>query len=137
MKLKGNDYICPYCNGHLRANNKIILSAKKENGDAGLLLFDPQLGNYKVLNHPSFLITEGENVELFCSICHENLVAKEFDEHLAKIKMTDDIGNEYDILFSKVVGEKCTYKIRDGKVEYYGADSGHYTNFFGETPKYE
>ena len=136
MKLEGNNYICPHCKGHLRANNKIILSAKKKNGDVGLLLLDPQLGNYVLLNHPSFEIKGKEQLELFCSICHANLEAKKFDNLLARICMIDKNNIEYDILFSKIAGEECTYKIADGIFEAYGVDSGHYTNFFGETPKY-
>lgn len=136
MKLKGNNYLCPHCKGHLRANNKIIISAKKQNGDCGLLLLDPELGNYKILKHPSFEIKDGERIDFYCSICHETLVAKDYDEHLARVIMVDTNNKEFDILFSKITGEECTYKVKDGIVEAYGVDSGHYTNFFGETPKY-
>ncbi len=136
MKLKGNNYLCPHCKGHLRANNKIILSAKRENGDVGLMLLDPELGNYKVINHPSFDVQDGEKIEFYCSICHENLVAKNYDERLARIIMVNKNNKELDILFSLVAGEECTYKVSDGIFEAYGVDSGTYTNFFGETPKY-
>jgi len=50
--------------------------------------------------------------------------------------MRDKNDNESTILFSKIVGEKCTYKVEGGKVESYGADSETYFNFFGETPRY-
>ncbi len=136
MKLKGNNYLCPHCKGHLRANNKIILSAVSEKGTKGLLLLDPELGNYKVLQHPDFDIKEGETIKFYCSICHESLYVEEYEGHFAKVIMVDKNNKEYDILFSKIAGEECTYKMNDGIYEAYGVDSGHYTNFFGETPKY-
>lgn len=136
MKLKGNNYLCPHCKGQLRANNKIILSAKLENGDVGLLLLDPELGNYKIIKHSSFKVNEGEKIDLYCTICHENLEAKGYDGHLARVIMIDTNNKEFDILFSNVAGEECTYLLDDGIFEAYGVDSGQYTNFFGETPKY-
>ena len=36
--------------------------------------------------------------------------------------MIEDNGKEYNIYFSGIVGEKCTYKIRDNKVEKIGPD---------------
>jgi len=136
MKLKGNNYLCPHCKGHIRANNKIIIAAEKVDGSKGLLLLDPELGNYKLLKHPTFDINEGEKMKFYCSICHANLEVEEYDGHFAKVIMVDKNGVEYDILFSNIVGEECTYKLNDGIFEAYGVDSGHYTNFFGETPKY-
>ena len=52
---------------------------------------------------------------------------------LAKVLMVDKDGNRYDILFSLIVGEHCTYKVKEGKIEsYFGKDYPTYINYFGE-----
>ena len=46
--------------------------------------------------------------------------------YLAKVIMIDEDNNEYDILFSKVVGEQATYKMKSGNIEAFGADKNKY-----------
>jgi hypothetical protein len=50
--------------------------------------------------------------------------------------MIDDRGEEYDIVFSEIIGQRCTYKVQGDKVESFGKDAEIYTNFWGEAPKY-
>jgi len=38
QKMKENHFLCPTCRGQLIPNNKIVLSAQKENGERGLIL---------------------------------------------------------------------------------------------------
>ncbi|MEA3500707.1 MAG: hypothetical protein U9R41_06810, partial [Candidatus Marinimicrobia bacterium] len=66
-------------------------------------------------------------------ICHKNLEAKSLNKNLAKIILRDKKGIEHDILFSEIVGEKCTYVIYKNRVDSFGDDSDHYINFFGES----
>lgn len=129
------DYLCPHCNGQLRVNNKLILAADAENKGFGLILLDPKLGDYSIDTHPSFKYEEGDRLEIYCPMCHQKLALKD-KKNLVKIIMKDDSGNEFDIIFSKIVGERCTYKIRGEKVEMFGDDASKYTNFFGEAPLY-
>ena len=136
MKESRSDYLCPFCKSQLRANRKIVFSAELEDGRKGLVLLEPELGNYRTITHPSFDIKLGCTIEFFCPICHENLAAKDVDNHLARVLMVDGNNKESEILFSKIVGEKCTYKINNGDIEAYGEDSDIYTNHFGEAPKY-
>ena len=125
------DYLCPYCKGKLNVKRNIVLAVRNEAQQRGLIFLSAKIGNYESTTHPSFTIKEGEQLEIFCPMCHANLKAIEFDEHLAKVSMMDESQKVYEIVFSEIVGEHCTYKLVEHSVESYGEDKNQYTNFFG------
>ena len=100
-----NEYLCPYCKGKLKVDQKIVLSVRNESKMRGLVFLSPKLGNYERTTHPSFEIKKGEHLDYFCPICHANLAAIEYDENLAKVFMTDESQKVYEILFSEIAGE--------------------------------
>ena len=124
-------YLCKACRGVLNGKTSIILAAQKTNSSVrGLVYLDPELGNYTKTTHPSFKIKEGEEYMYTCPICHSQLNSVKYP-HLVRIIMVDDDGKEFNIYFSGIAGEKCTYKIRDTKVEMVkGADAERYTKYF-------
>jgi|AntAceMinimDraft_9_1070365.scaffolds.fasta_scaffold218790_2 hypothetical protein len=126
-----NDYLCPKCKGHLKIKKSIVFAAKTPSGERGLIFLSPEIGDYHITKHPEFKIKEGAHIEFFCPICHENLEAKSLNDNLAKIILKDKKGIEHDILFSEIVGEKCTYVIYENRVDSFGKDAEHYVNFFG------
>ena len=126
-----NDYLCPYCKGKLNVKGNIVLAVRNQAQQRGLIFLNPKIGNYSSSTHPSFKLKEGEQLEIFCPMCHANLKAIEFDEHLAKISMMDESQKVYEIVFSEIVGEHCTYKLVEHSVESYGEDKNQYVNFFG------
>jgi hypothetical protein len=127
------NFICPHCEGHLRVSNSIIFLTKTTKGKSGLLLISPELGDYSVKMHPSYTnFEEGEVVNFICPICYENLDAEEYDKNLAKIVMQEEDGKKSTIVFSKIVGEKCTYQINDGGIKKYGQNSHEYESTFGD-----
>lgn len=121
-----NQVICPKCKAVLNPENNVILSARKKDGKWGLILLSSQVGDYSMYNHKSFYITAGESVKFYCPACHVALSDYAPDEHLAGIELIDEINQKYTILISSVAGEKCTYKIVDGKIESYGKDADKY-----------
>jgi hypothetical protein len=123
-----NDFICPHCQGYLNVGDYIILSARTKHNDSGLVLMSPELGNYSVIQNKNFKIREGEKCDFFCPICHEKLAA-DIHDNLSHIIMKDDKGNEYQILFSKIAGEKSTYKIIGESVEIFGEHHSNYIDF--------
>ncbi|MCD4746556.1 MAG: hypothetical protein K8R58_09665 [Bacteroidales bacterium] len=129
-------YLCPKCRSQLKITDYIILSAKTEKGNAGLLLFTPQLGDYTIIKHPLFNFEEGEHIDFFCPVCSENLSAADINKNLAEVIMIDEKNHEYKILFSEIAGQKCTYKIKNDDIEAFGEDALEYTNFWGVNPKY-
>ncbi|HOW09835.1 MAG TPA: hypothetical protein PLX08_08530 [Bacteroidales bacterium] len=124
------EYLCKACKGVLNVKTSIVLSATKVNSSKkGLIFLNPELGNYTVTTHPTFVIEEGEEYIINCPICHAHLNSLKYD-HLVRILMIDEKGKQYDIYFSDIVGEKCTYKISGTSVEKIGPDSVKYDKYF-------
>ena len=122
------NFICPRCKGYLNVGEFIILSAETKHGDAGLILFSPEIGNYTTIKNPGFLIKEGEKYEFFCPLCQKKLAA-DIHDNLSHIIMIDEDKKEYEILFSKIAGEKSTYKIVGESLEIYGDHQSNYIDF--------
>lgn len=124
------EYLCKACRGHLNVKTSIVLSATKVNSSKrGLIYLSPELGNYSVTTHPSFKLEEGEEYLITCPICHSQLNSLKY-AHLVRIIMIDEQGKEFDIYFSNIAGEKCTYKISGATVESKGPDSTKYNKYF-------
>ena len=121
-----NQIICPNCQAVLNPDEKLILSARKNDGKRGLILLSSQVGDYTVLNHESFQFAEGELVNFYCPACHVDLSDYAPDKHLAGVELIDENSKKNTILISSVAGEKCTYKIVDGEIESYGKDAAKY-----------
>lgn len=129
------DYLCPICKGHLRVKNSILLSAKSKTNEKGLVFLNSDVGDYTVTTHNDFKINDGEDYTFFCPICHATLNREE-NPHLVKIHLIE--GDEkYDIYFSSLAGEKCTYKISDKSIEQIGPDATHYKQFFDVPEEYK
>jgi hypothetical protein len=129
------EYLCKVCRGHLNVKTSIVLAAEKVSGsDRGLIFLNPEIGNYTTTTHPSFTITEGEECIYTCPICHSQLNSAKY-KHLVRIIMIDDDRKEYNIYFSGIAGEKCTFKIRGNKIEARtGPDVKIYDKYF-EVPE--
>ena len=128
-------YLCPHCKSHLKLAEDIIFLTKNNKGQSGLVLLSPRIGDYSVINDPTLNFEPGDHTNFICPVCYENLDAPEYDKNLAKVILRED-GKEYEILFSKIVGEKCTYKKLGSDVQSFGEDTDKYTNFFGSEPNY-
>ena len=128
------EYLCKICKGHLKVKTSIVLAASKMNSSRrGLVFLDPEIGNYTKTTHPSFQIEEGAEYIYTCPICHSQLNSAKYN-HLVRIIMIDENGKEFDIYFSDIAGEKCTYKISGSDMEKKGEDARKYVNYF-EVPE--
>ena len=126
------EYLCKVCRGHLNVKTSIILAAARlsDRNQRGLVYLNPELGNYTTTTHPTFKINEGEEVIYTCPICGAQLNSMKY-LHLVRILMKDEEGKEFNIYFSGIAGEKCTYKIRGNKVEQTaGPDVKIYDKYF-------
>jgi len=124
------EYLCKICRGHLNVKTSIVLAASKINGSKrGLIFLNPEIGNYTTTTHPDFKIEEGAEYAYTCPICHSQLNSAKYN-HLVRILMIDEEGKEYNIYFSGIAGEKCTYKIRGTRIEKQGPDAGLYDKYF-------
>jgi hypothetical protein len=99
-----------------------------------LIFLNPEIGNYTTTTHPTFTIKEGAEYIYTCPICHSQLNSTKF-KHLVRLVMIDENNKEYNIYFSDIAGQKCTYKIRGSKVEATrGPDAKLYSKYF-EVPE--
>lgn len=125
-------YLCPHCKGHLRLAEEIVFLTKTKKGESGLVLLSPKIGNYSVIVDPKLKYEPGDHVNFICPICYENLDAPEVGANLALvIRQEAASGKQSIVYFSKIVGEKCTFKVEDGKIEAFGQDADNYKDFFG------
>lgn len=123
-----NHFICPACRGHLRVGDHIVFRIRNTRKEKGLLLLHPEVGNYTSIKHPDFHFEEGERIDFFCPICLQSLDAA-IDENLVKVIMIDQKGNENEIYFSRIAGEKSTYQVSEDEVKMTGEHSHRYTHF--------
>jgi hypothetical protein len=123
------EYTCPHCKGYLCIGKRIILTFKKNIWKGGLLLLHPKVGNYVYKHHSSYSFGIGEKVEFHCPICHHNLTSRKHP-NLAMIHHKDQNGKQFEIFFSKVAGEKSTFKMYGDFVEIYGKHANMYADLF-------
>lgn len=127
------NYLCPKCNAHLRVGDNVVFYViSKKSNNRGLIMLNPNLGDYSITSHPEVQFEAGEYVEFYCPVCHANLAASAINSNLVKVIMVDELsGVKSDVYFSKVAGEKSTFIITDNKViEKYGEDAHLYSNLF-------
>jgi len=122
------DFLCPKCKGYLRVGDNIIFTTKTKSWSGGVLLLHPKLGNYKFEHHPSIKFEEGEQIDFYCPICHTKLTSKHH-EHLAMVLMKDENNQTFEVLFSRITGEKSTYCIIGESMDVFGKDSNSYIDF--------
>jgi len=129
------NYQCPHCNGYLAINGCVIFSIRTLDLKSGIISLHTELGNYLIKKNPQFDIKEGDFLDFYCPICHAAL-ASEVHDNLAKIIMIDEENREFEILFSRVVGEKTTFKIIGETMEIFGDDSAEYLDFINLSLNY-
>jgi len=122
------NYQCPHCNGYLSIEGCVIFSIRTPDLKSGLISLHSELGNYSIKKNPEFEITTGDHLDFYCPICHAGL-ASEIHDNLAKIIMIDEENREFEILFSRVLGEQTTFKIVGETMEIFGDDSAEYLDF--------
>ena len=121
-------YKCSHCDNPINVGEDIVLVAKNDIGEKGLIFLHTTLGNYSSKFSPGFQIVEGDIVKFSCPICHHNLTNKS-EEKLAHFIQVDEDDKKFDIVISRIYGEKCTYKVEEHKViETFGDDWMQYQN---------
>jgi hypothetical protein len=114
--------------GFLNVNEKLVFAVKKKNGSLGLVKLSPQLGDYSLAHHPEFDMAEGEQLDFHCPMCSHDL-SVEGAENFARVLLRED-DKEYFVVFSKIRGELCTFKMSDKKIEAaFGAHANKHLDF--------
>lgn len=123
-----NNFLCPKCRSVLNIENNVIFTVRTKDNQKGLILLSTKLGDYTVKNQDNLMIEKGDKINFYCPICREPLSAMDVNENLARVIMQDDEGNEYQVLFSIVAGEYCTYMVTDESLKTFGDDYSIYLN---------
>jgi len=127
-----NTYSCPNCKGYLLIDNHLILTACKEgdhlNEKGFVLLMNPEIGNYETRYHEKVEVTDGEKYQFYCPICQYKLHS-DINDNLVMVNYTDQKGKDFELHFSRIAGQKSTYKIMGRSVETFGIDAPHYLDF--------
>jgi uncharacterized protein YbaR (Trm112 family) len=127
------NFICPKCRGYLNVDKKVIFTVKKKGWSGGIVKLSPELGDYAITHHPSFKFDDGDHFEFHCPICNYDLTLDGADK-LAKVILHEEDGKEYFVVFSKIKGERCTYKISEKQVEEsYGDHAGRNMDLLSAT----
>ncbi|PKP53094.1 MAG: hypothetical protein CVT92_05855 [Bacteroidetes bacterium HGW-Bacteroidetes-1] len=121
------DYQCPHCNGHLQIDNHLILSVKHDNDPGMILMMNPGVGNYQTQYHPSHTIIDGQKFKFYCPICSNELTS-DLNENLVMVLIREE-DKTYELHFSRIAGQKSTYKIMGKEVQTFGIDAPHYLDF--------
>lgn len=123
-----DDFLCPKCLGYLRVGENVIFKVKNMKKQSCLLLLSPQIGNYTSHKHPLSEIQTGESLEFYCPLCNTSLTS-DIDKNLAHVILLSDSGQNYNVYFSRIVGEHSTFETDDDAVHAEGEDAGRYTYF--------
>jgi len=123
-----NNYSCPECKSKMNIGSSLVFSAKSPDNKRGLIFLNAELGNYTKTTHPDFQLRKGVEYKFYCPVCHFKL-NKEDKSNLVKVHMTDESGKEFEINISNIIGEHCTYKIQEKKVEAFGPDAKRYSKY--------
>jgi hypothetical protein len=107
--------------------NHLIFKVKNLKKQFGLLLLDPQIGNYSSIKHPEFEIQQGEVLDFFCPVCNASLESG-IHRNLAHVVLEEN-GKSYDVYFSRVTGEHSTFETLGESLRITGEDAGKYTYF--------
>jgi hypothetical protein len=107
--------MCPKCTGYLNVGDKVIFTIKRKGWKGGVLMLSPTLGDYSYTHHPSFTVDEGEHFEFHCPICNFDLSVEGVDT-FAKVILHEDGKEDQFVIFSKIKGEKCTYKVSEKQI---------------------
>lgn len=119
----------------MNIGSSLVFSAKSPQNERGLIFLDTELGNYTKTTNPDFELHEGLEYKFYCPVCHFKL-NKEENFNLVRVYMTDEKGKEFEINISNIIGEHCTYKIQEKKVEAYGPDAKRYSQYLDVPSEY-
>jgi len=133
---KNNTFYCPHCFGYINIANKIIFKIKSKSNELGLVMLSAKIGDYTTETSESIIKVLDELYEFYCPLCSKCLNIESSEMRLVKLYMKDKNKKKYEIYFSGIFGEHCTYVTKDFKLEYFGPHSKMYMEQFEKYKEY-
>lgn len=118
MDFKKFSFTCPSCDHILNDNDEIELVTKRTNGQEGKIFMSVAFGNYTYKHVPTTIFDHNEIVAFHCPHCDVNLASKKY-ENFALLNMKVDKNINFEVIFSRVAGERKTYVITEDGIETY------------------
>ena len=119
MSLKQYDYHCSNCNQRLNVMGSVILYIERSNGQCGVVELHPTPGEYNFTTDPVMEFEKNEKVDFFCPACKANLQDKNHPDFVdLKLHVNDNV--YFDVLFSRIFGDRKTYVITEEMTEKFG-----------------
>ncbi|WP_070136812.1 hypothetical protein [Crocinitomix algicola] len=118
MDLKKYNFTCPHCKQILNEGDEIELVTKRNHGDNGRIYLSVAFGNYTYKHIPDTDFQKGELVEFHCPKCGSNLASKIY-ENFASLNMQVDTNINFEVIFSRIAGERKTYVVTEDGIETY------------------
>jgi predicted RNA-binding Zn-ribbon protein involved in translation (DUF1610 family) len=123
---KYNTFYCPHCFGYLNIADKIIFKVKSKSNELGLMMLSAKISDYTSEASEAIKKVEKELYEFYCPLCSKCLNLESSEMRLVKLYMKDKNKKKYEIYFSGIFGEHCTYVVKDCNLEYFGPHSKIY-----------
>jgi len=140
-------FFCPHCGGKLSFLDgtvlKLVGRLHAEQFSCKAMFYIPaRLGAYGAIVGEGVRVRDGAKIEFECihATCKRNLSAA-YDDTLAEIRMVDEEGGEFVVVFNKIFGRKATFVIDHRSralLRSFGEDAGNLfddmdrqRNFFG------
>ncbi len=138
-------FFCPSCNAKLSFLEGTIIKMdgvlKADKFSVRTQFYFPaKLGQYGVIIAGSLDVKEGAEVEFHCikPTCNKNFTAA-YNPELAEIRMVDEAGREFVVIFNKIYGKRSTFLVDpvDHKLlESHGDHAGDYSGTFDRPLNY-
>lgn len=125
-----NYFICPQCRKKLVEKNKVKIRAVATDGTEGTITLSPELGDYTVEYPESLTHKTGDLLSLYCPVCLADLASAKH-VNLAMILSSNRVNEDFEIYFSRIVGEHSTLKIMGDHVDLFGEHASRYQDLFG------
>ena len=113
-------YKCPHCNDILNTNDHVHFVVREHSNSYDIYL-SAEVGDYNYQVKPEISFETGTELEFFCPHCNENLKCEKYPDFVS-IKLVISHAVDFEVLFSRKIGEQATYIITQDGVEKYGAD---------------
>ncbi|MDX9720710.1 MAG: hypothetical protein RBU37_08175 [Myxococcota bacterium] len=144
MQAQGKlSYYCPHCGEKLSLlDGTLIKMAARLHAPTFTLetmVYVPaQLGQSGIVVDPSITLKEGAKFELECCnpVCRHPL-ATHYNDELAEIRMQDETGRDFRVVFNTVYGKNSTFVIDVQARELVGSFGESSASVFGDTHERE
>lgn len=118
MKLSNFNFLCPHCQYSVTNGDVIELTTIRPSGERGRIRMASKIGNYTFEHIPPVEFQEGECIGFSCPNCDTDLATADYPNY-ALLSMDVGSGIKFDVIFSRIAGQRETKIITEDGIETY------------------